>query len=437
MRVDDVKSSLKVAFEAPHPRPGNHVAELNVTWLGRLEPIIEASDGATMPKMMCSNSRNTTTSRFPNIARLTPSGTPITVQDLEQAIQYLLSRSIEPKKLTMELTEPATRSRPDDLEKANATRAEMNAVLARRTPQLVRLCPELEALTAPSASLFTELREMGLAHLMDLPEMRAGLPLSDFTVESTVSENRALCQIVTRDGQIYFAKTFKLDTEHQRKLCDREAGILSRTSHSPAVPRLHFVLVDRAALTCTTARDDETRRRFAFHMFGGQLPQPGSVGVTLHDHHRVYADCEGSAHLPRLDDAGQMRQTVLDSAPAAAGAAAEFYVIPRRQQAYSRAEIRTLVEQNDILQTCRLVTLGRGAAVDVPCLLRVANQEEHMAHFGGECEMAPRQTVDLPDGVARQRTVTCPHCHRSATVSVNRRQVTCRGCSRTIDAGAL
>ncbi|KAG9389644.1 Serine/threonine-protein kinase [Carpediemonas membranifera] len=217
--------------------------------------------------------------------------------------------------------------------------------------------------------------------------------------------------------------------------------------------------------------DAETRRRFAFHVFGGQLPQPGSVGVTLHDHHRVYADCASGAHLPRLEDAGQMRQAVLDSAPATAGAAADFYVIPRRQQAYSHAEIKTLVEQNDILQTCRLVTLGRGAAVNVPvirrcptcgeltsregdldsckmsycqcgqdfchkCLLRVANQEEHMAHFGGECEMAPRQTIDLPEGVERQRTVTCPRCHRSATVSANRRQVTCRGCSRTIDTRA-
>ncbi|KAG9394755.1 WD domain, G-beta repeat [Carpediemonas membranifera] len=132
----------------------------------------------------------------------------------------------------------------DDLENANATLAKMVAVLARRTPQLVRLCPELEALTAPSASLFAELHEMGLAHLMDLPEMRADLSLSDFAVESTVSENRALCQIVARDGQIYFAKTFKLDSAHQRKLCDREAGILSRMAHSPAVPRLHFVLLD-------------------------------------------------------------------------------------------------------------------------------------------------------------------------------------------------
>ncbi|KAG9395451.1 hypothetical protein J8273_3018 [Carpediemonas membranifera] len=143
-----------------------------------------------------------------------------------------------------------------------------------------------------------------------------------------------------------------------------------------------------------------------------------------------------------------------------------------KQKLLSRAEIRTLVEQNDILQTCRLVTLGRGAAVDVPiirrcpacreltsregdldsckmsfcqcgqdfchkCLLRVANQREHMAHFGGECEMAPRQTVDLPEGVTRQRTVTCPWCHRSATVSANRRQVTCRGCRQTIDARSV
>ncbi|KAG9397597.1 Serine/threonine-protein kinase [Carpediemonas membranifera] len=821
-----------------------------------------------------------------------------------------------------------------ELEAVNASIVEINAVLARRTPQLVRLCPELEALTAPSASLFAELREMGLAHLMDLPEMRADLSLSDFAVESKVSENRALCQIVTRNGQTFFAKTFKLDAERQRKLCDREAGILSRMAHSPAVPKLHFVLVDSTEQTCTIVmerleshlrdtpadspdslrrllrglltaihdlhsagvchrdlkpenvmlreghpvlvdfetasnmdavnatatgvnigtlafsapeeiaarnagkklshreqqaadvyhaglttlalmtteytdfcrdilslsnnkallesstanhdnlcaallasvtvpdalrdvlsgmlathpearwsvrraladglftasaneldpevdlnamssrfanahafvddidrarlqmlredpvdialaddisaslasiaaceedlfaipatlsgddsakalpdlvvelprvavrqvvggmefavpifregtlvftadaldmplddlrpvllglgrvlqlmlldgitlpadmasdawlvaltggrvdlgalmpivdqalqtslgdaiaacplegfegahikaygdevrlrftermqivrngmaaktqfsekvlaltaaqlrallvrpnpltvaavlaplrfpadsqgvqdalravlEDDETRRRFAFHVFGGQLPQPSSVGVTLHDHHRVYADCAGGAHLPRLEDADQMHQAVLDSAPATSGAAADFYVIPRRQQAYSHAEIRTLVEQNDILQTCRLVTLGRGAAVDVPvirrcptcgeltsregdldrckmstcpcgqdfchkCLLRVANHREHMAHFGGECEMAPRQVVDLPEGVARQRTVTCPHCHRSTTVSPNRRQVTCRGCRQSID----
>ncbi|KAG9394798.1 Protein kinase domain [Carpediemonas membranifera] len=132
----------------------------------------------------------------------------------------------------------------DDLENANATLAKMVAVLARRTPQLVRLCPELEALTALSASLFTELHEMGLAHLMDLPEMRVDLSLSDFTVESTVSKNRALCQIVARDGQIYFTKTFKLDSAQQRKLCDHEAGILSRMAHSPTVPRLHFVLLD-------------------------------------------------------------------------------------------------------------------------------------------------------------------------------------------------
>ncbi|KAG9392353.1 hypothetical protein J8273_5343 [Carpediemonas membranifera] len=823
-----------------------------------------------------------------------------------------------------------------ELEAVNASIAEINAVLARRTPQLVRLCPELKVSAAPSASLFAELREMGLAHLMDLPEMRADLSLSDFAVESTVSENRALCQIVARDGQTYFAKTFKLDSAHQRKLCDREAGILSRMAHSPAVPRLHFVLldlsdperktgaivmerlerhlrdapadspdtqrrllrgllnaihdlhsagvchrdlkpenvmlreghpvlvdfetasnmdavnatatgvnigtlafsapeeiaarkagkklshreqqaadvyhagltmlgamapdyfdfnhrllslitsdlaaastvnddqlctallatvavpdalrevlsgmlathpearwsvrraladglfaasaneldpevdlnaassrfasahafvddIDRArlqmfreepidialadavsaslatiaaceedlfaipatlsgddsakalpdlvvelprvavrqavggmefavpifregtlvlspdalgmplddlrpvllglgrvlqlmlldgitlpadmvsdawlvaltggrvdlgalmpivaralqrsvaeaaaacplegfdgdlkarddevrrrfaermqivrngmaaktrfsakvlALTAAQLRallvrpnpltvdavlaplrfpadsqgvqdalravleDDETRRRFAFHVFGGQLPQPGSVGVTLHDDHRVYSDCAGGARLPRLEDAGQMRQAVLDSAPATAVAAADFYVIPRRVH-YSRAEIDALVEQNDILQTCRLVTLGRGAAVDVPvirrcptcgelttregdldsckmsacrcgqdfchkCLLCVASQEEHMAHYGGECEMAPRQTVDLPEGVARLRTFACPHCHRSATVSANRRQLACRGCGNTVCLG--
>ncbi|KAG9392364.1 Protein kinase domain [Carpediemonas membranifera] len=785
-----------------------------------------------------------------------------------------------------------------ELEAVNASIAEINAVLARRTPQLVRLCPELKVSAAPSASLFAELREMGLAHLMDLPEMRADQSLSDFAVESTVSENRALCQIVARDGQTYFAKTFKLDSAHQRKLCDREAGILSRMAHSPAVPRLHFVLldlsdherktgaivmerlerhlrdapadspdtqrrllrglltaihdlhsagvchrdlkpenvmlreghpvlvdfetasnmdavnatatgvnigtlafsapeeiaarkagkklshreqqaadvyhaglttlgamapdyfdfnhrllslitsdlaaastvnddqlctallaavavpdalrevlsgmlathpearwsvrraladglftasaneldpevdlnaassrfasahafvddIDRArlqmfreepidialaddvsaslasiaaceedlfaipatlsgddsakalpdlvvelrpvllglgrvlqlmlldgitlpadmvsdawlvaltggrvdlgalmpivaralqrsvaeaaaacplegfegdlkargdevrrrfaermqivrngmaaktrfsakvlALTAAQLRallvrpnpltvaavlaplrfpadsqgvqdalravleDDETRRRFAFHVFGGQLPQPASVGVTLHDDHRVYADCAGGAHLPRLEDADQMRQAVLDSAPATAVAAADFYVIPRRVP-YSRAEIDTLAEQNDILQTCRLVTLGRGAAVDVPvirrcptcgelttregdldsckmsacpcgqdfchkCLLCVASQEEHMAHYGGECEMAPRQTVDLPEGVARLRTFACPHCHRSATVSANRRQLACRGCGNTVCLG--
>ncbi|KAG9395212.1 hypothetical protein J8273_0432 [Carpediemonas membranifera] len=163
----------------------------------------------------------------------------------------------------------------------------------------------------------------------------------------------------------------------------------------------------------------------------------------------VYADCAGGAHLPRLEDADQLRQAVIDSAPATAGAAADFYVIPRCQQSYSRAEIKTLVEQNDILQTCRLVTLGGGTAVDVPvirrcpacgeltsregdldsckmsycqcgqdfchkCLLRVANQEEHMAHYSGECEMAPRQTVDLPDGVAPSRAPAAIGRPRSA-----------------------
>ncbi|KAG9397628.1 Protein kinase domain [Carpediemonas membranifera] len=623
-----------------------------------------------------------------------------------------------------------------ELEAVNASIVEINAVLARRTPQLVRLCPELEALTAPSASLFAELREMGLAHLMDLPEMRADLSLSDFAVESTVSENRALCQIVTRSGQTFFAKTFKLDNEHQRKLCDREAGILSRMTHSPAVPKLHFVLVDsteqtstigmerlkihlrdapadspdslrrllrglltaihdlhsagvchrdlkpenvmlreghpvlvdfetasntdavnttatgvnigtlafsapeeiaarnagkklshreqqaadvyhaglttlalmtteytdfcrdilslsnnKALLESSTANhdnlcaallasvtvpdalrdvlsgmlathpearwsvrraladglftasaneldpevdlnaassrfanahafvddidrarlqmlredpvdialaddisaslasiaaceedlfaipatlsggrvdlgalmpivdqalqtslgdaiaacplegfegahikaygdevrlrftermqivrngmaaktqfsekvlaltaaqlrallvrpnpltvaavlaplrfpadsqgvqdalravleDDETRRRFAFHVFGGQLPQPSSVGVTLHDHHRVYADCAGGAHLPRLEDADQMHQAVLDSAPATPGAAADFYVIPRRQQSYSHAEIRTSSSRTT---SCRRAAWSRSA----------------------------------------------------------------------------
>ncbi|KAG9397021.1 Protein kinase domain [Carpediemonas membranifera] len=848
------------------------------------------------------------------------------IADLEDDIRYLMRHR---KHAQIAETE-------QELADARARFARMQVIIARCTPKLVRLCPELRGITDPPASLFAELRKMGLAHLMDLPEMRADLSLSDFTVESTISENRAQCQIVTRDGQTFFAKTFKLDNEHQRKLCDREAGILSRMAHSPAVPRLHFVLVNLAEQTCTivmerlerplrdapadspdslrrllhglltaihdlhsagichrdlkpenvmlreghpvfvdfetasnmdavnmtatgvnmgtlafsapeeiaartagkklkhrehqaadvyhagltmlgamapdypafcqmllslitsdlaaastvnedslctallatvavpdalcevlsgmlathpearwsvrraladglfaasaneldpevdlnaasnrfstahafvdaidrarlqmfredpldlalddnlsntltnigaceedllavpatlsgkesakalpdlvvelprvtvrqtigamrfsvpifregtlvfmpdaldypiddlrpvllglgrvlqlmlldgirlpadmvsnawlvalaggridlaalmplvdralqrsiaeaavvcpldgfegdrkayrsdvlsrftdrmqlirsgmTARtefsemiaaltaaqlrallvrpnpltvdavmavlrfpadsqgvqdalravleDDETRRRFAFHLFGGQLPQPGSVGVTLHEHHRVYADCAGGVQLPRLEDAGEMRQAVLDSAPATAGTAADFYVIPRRQQAYSRAEIRTLVEQNDILQTCPLVTLGRGAAVDVPvirrcptcgeltsregdlnsckmstcpcgqdfchkCLLRVANHEEHMAHYGGQCEMAPRQTVDLPEGVTRELTVTCPWCHRSATVSANRRQVTCSECGRSINARAV
>ncbi|KAG9396310.1 Protein kinase domain [Carpediemonas membranifera] len=824
------------------------------------------------------------------------------------------------------------------LSKTRAIIGQMNAVRASCSPHLVRLCPELKALTTPPVSLFTELREMGLAHFMDLPEMRADLSLSGFTVESTVRENRALCQILTRDGQIYFAKTFRLDTEHGRKLCDREAGILSRLAHSPTVPKLHFVLVDlsdperktgtivmehleshlrdapvdspeslrrllhslltaihdlhsagichrdlkpenvmlreghpvlvdfetasnmdavnatatatgfnigtlaysspeenaarlarvkmthreseatdvyHAGLTmlavmasdyatfclallshsnnkdladastvdddalcdalmktvtvpdalrdvlsgmlathpearwsvrraladglfaasaneldpevdlnaasnrfasahafvddidrarlqmfhddpidiklgasietnltnlgacaedllscpatlagrdsakalpdlvavlpdatvtqavgdmtftvpifregtlvftpdaldmplddlrpvllglgrvlqlmlldCITLpadmvsdawlvalagvrinlralmpivdhalqtslgdaskvcplegfegnlkaygdevrrrfaermqiirngmaaktrfsakvlaltpaqlrallvrpnplsvdavlaplrfprggqrvqdalravlEDDEARRRFAFHMFGGQLPQPDSVSVTLHDHHRVYADCAGGARLPRLEDAGQMRQAVLDSAPATAAAAADFYVIPRHQHAFSRAEIRTLVEQNDILQTCRLVTLGGGAAVDVPvirrcpacgalasregdlnsckmsrcpcgqdfchkCLLCVANQEEHMAHYGGECEMAPRQTVDIPGDVEMRRNIACTQCGRKMVIGANRKQVSCRKCGKTMN----
>ncbi|KAG9397476.1 Protein kinase domain [Carpediemonas membranifera] len=153
----------------------------------------------------------------------------------------------------------------------------MKDVLSRRTPQLVRLCPELEALTAPSASLFAELREMGLAHLMDLPEMRADLSLSDFAVESTVSENRALCQIVTRDGQTFFAKTFKLDTEHHRKLCDREAGILSRMAHSPAAPKLHFVLVDSAEQTCTIVME-----RLERHLRDAPADSPDSLRRLLH-----------------------------------------------------------------------------------------------------------------------------------------------------------
>ncbi|KAG9397194.1 hypothetical protein J8273_1103 [Carpediemonas membranifera] len=165
----------------------------------------------------------------------------------------------------------------EDLEKANATLAEMNAVLARRTPQLARLCPELRTITAPSASLFTALREMGLAHLMDLPEMCADLSLSDFTVESTVSENRALCQILTRDGQTYFAKTFRLDSTHERKLCDREAGILSRMAHSPTVPKLHFILVDRAEQTCTIIME-----RLESHLRDAPADSPDSLRRLLH-----------------------------------------------------------------------------------------------------------------------------------------------------------
>ncbi|KAG9397482.1 Protein kinase domain [Carpediemonas membranifera] len=616
-----------------------------------------------------------------------------------------------------------------ELDSVKVKLAHMKDVLSRRTPQLVRLCPELEALTAPSASLFAELREMGLAHLMDLPEMRADLSLSDFAVESTVSENRALCQIVTRDGQTFFAKTFKLDTEHHRKLCDRDLkpeNVMLREGHPVLVDfetasnmdavnatatgvnigTLAFSAPEEIAarkagkklkhreqqaaddlLESSTANDDtlcaallatvavpdalrdvlsgmlathpearwSVRRALADGLFAAaaneldpevdlnaassrfanahafvddidrvrlQMFREDPVDIALADDvsaslasiaaceedlfaipatlsgddsakalpdlvvelpHVAVRQAVGGMELPvpifregtlvftpdaledalqregpradgrpaagptrapqpahgrrrarpaalprgqpgragrpprrargrrdapplrlprvrrpvpparlrrrdpprppprvrrlrgrlsRLEDAGQMRQAVLDSAPATSGAAADFYVIPRRHQAYSRAEIKTLFEQNDILQTCRLVTLGRGAAVDVPvirrcptcgeltsregdldsckmskcpcgqdfchkCLLRVANQEEHMAHYGGQCEMAPRQIVDLPEGVARQRTVTCPHCHRSATVSANRRQVTCRGCSRTIDARAV
>ncbi|KAG9391856.1 Protein kinase domain [Carpediemonas membranifera] len=153
----------------------------------------------------------------------------------------------------------------------------METALARRTPQLVRLCPELKELTAPSASLFAELREMGLAHLMDLPEMLVDLSMSDFAVESTVSENRALCQIVTRDGQTYFGKTFKLDNEHQRKLCDREAGILSRMAHSPAVPKLHFVLINLAEQTCSVVME-----RLENHLRDAPADSPDTQRRLLH-----------------------------------------------------------------------------------------------------------------------------------------------------------
>ncbi|KAG9390868.1 hypothetical protein J8273_7133 [Carpediemonas membranifera] len=83
-------------------------------------------------------------------------------------------------------------------------------------------------------------------------------------------------------------------------------------------------------------------------------------------------------------------QAVLDSAPATVGAAANFHVIPRRQQACSRAEIRMLVEQNDILQTCRLVTLGRGTAVDVPFIRRCPTCGELTSREGDldSCKMS-------------------------------------------------
>ncbi|KAG9390928.1 hypothetical protein J8273_7196 [Carpediemonas membranifera] len=106
-----------------------------------------------------------------------------------------------------------------------------------------------------------------------------------------------------------------------------------------------------------------------------------------------------------------------------------------------------LVEQNDILQTCRLVTLGRGTAVDVPVIRRCPTCGEltsregdlnsckmkHMAHYGGECEMAQRQSIDLPEGVARAHR----HMPPLPSVSANRRQVTYRGCSQTIDVRSV
>ncbi|KAG9390915.1 hypothetical protein J8273_7181 [Carpediemonas membranifera] len=103
------------------------------------------------------------------------------------------------------------------------------------------------------------------------------------------------------------------------------------------------------------------------------------------------ADALASDIFPRMDE---MLEGVdchkLDSAPATVGAAANFHVIPRRQQACSRAEIRMLVEQNDILQTCRLVTLGRGTAVDVPVIRRCLTCGELTSREGdlNSCKMS-------------------------------------------------
>ncbi|KAG9396441.1 RhoGEF domain [Carpediemonas membranifera] len=164
-----------------------------------------------------------------------------------------------------------------ELEKVRGTMHAMHNVLARRTPQLLQLCPELDALGTLSSSDFVKLREIGLAHLMDLPEMRADLVFSDFKVVSTVSDTRALCQIVKRNGRSYFAKTFKLKNEQERKLCDREAGILSRMAHSPTVPRLHFVLVNMTEQTCTIIME-----HLESHLRDAPADSPDSLRRLLH-----------------------------------------------------------------------------------------------------------------------------------------------------------
>ncbi|KAG9394756.1 WD domain, G-beta repeat [Carpediemonas membranifera] len=72
----------------------------------RIEAAFSHSDGCSVVDVQI----RTASSEHPGpegIQILKRGETPITVQDLEQVIQYLLSESIEPDTLTMELTEPA------------------------------------------------------------------------------------------------------------------------------------------------------------------------------------------------------------------------------------------------------------------------------------------------------------------------------------------
>ncbi|KAG9393250.1 hypothetical protein J8273_3383 [Carpediemonas membranifera] len=193
----------------------------------------------------------------------------------------------------------------------------------------------------------------------------------------------------------------------------------------------------------TVLEVDDTRRRFAFHVFGGQLPPPDSIRVTLHDFHRVLADCEGGLHIPDLPDPDAMAGAVSDST--------------------RTREIKSLIEQNRTLMECKLVTLGGGAVKNVPvlrrcpwcgeiatregdldnckistcvcgndfchnCLVRIGSHAEHVAHYGGECEMAPRQRIPLPAGFDLQQIITCPFCHRSVIIRETDVTGMCRVC---------
>ncbi|KAG9390030.1 Protein kinase domain [Carpediemonas membranifera] len=130
-------------------------------------------------------------------------------------------------------------------------RDEVAAILTRVPPQLERLCPELNAISAPGEPVVAKLCELGLRNLIDLPEMRFDLSMSDFVIVDDIPASRTLCQVVQRRGETLFAKTYQLHSVHQRRMCDNEAGILSHMVHSPAVPQLRHAMVNLANKTCT------------------------------------------------------------------------------------------------------------------------------------------------------------------------------------------